>query len=80
MENSRAALAALIFIVAIVGINFVMYAIARGFARGGGQGPLETMMKALSPAGKKKDEEFDELRRTVRDLTEGKKDPPNHPE
>lgn len=71
METSRAALAALIFIVAIAGINLVMYGIARGIARGGKNGPLETLMKALDPARRKKDESFDELRRTVQELKRG---------
>ncbi|MEY2818960.1 MAG: hypothetical protein RL275_2423, partial [Chloroflexota bacterium] len=35
MENSRAAVAAILFIVLIVGINFMMYGIVRGVMRGG---------------------------------------------
>jgi hypothetical protein len=69
MENSRAAIAALLFIVLIVGINVMMYGIVRGIMRGGKNGPFETMMKALNPAGKKRDDEYQELRRSVSELT-----------
>lgn len=65
MENSRAAIAALLFVVLIVGINVVMYGIVRGIMRGGKNGPFETMMKALNPSGKKRDDEYEELRRSV---------------
>lgn len=69
MENSRAALAALFFVVLIVGINLVIYGIVRGIMRGGKNGPFETMMKALDPARKKRDDQFEELRKSVRELT-----------
>ena len=35
MESDSALIAALIFILLIIGANFVMYAIARGSAKGG---------------------------------------------
>lgn len=69
MENSRATLAALLFVVLIVGINVMMYGIVRGIMRGGKNGPFETMMKAINPAGKKRDDEYEELRRSVGQLT-----------
>jgi hypothetical protein len=69
MENSRAAIAALLFIVLIVGINVVMYGIVRGIIRGGKNGLFETMMKAMDPARKKRGDEFEELRRNVQELT-----------
>jgi hypothetical protein len=77
MESNRAEVAALIFIVAVAGINFVMYGIVRGFTRGGKNSPLETMMKAFDPARKKKDEEFDELRRSVKELKREGEDSPD---
>lgn len=70
MENSRAAIAAFLFIVLIVGINIVMYGIVRGIMRGGKNGPLETMMKAMDPTRKKRDDEFEELRRSVQNLNQ----------
>lgn len=69
MENSRAAIAALFFVLLIVGINVMMYGIVRGIMRGGKNGPFETMMKALDPTGKKRDDEYQELRQSVRELT-----------
>ncbi|MBI3166201.1 MAG: hypothetical protein IPG44_03895 [Anaerolineales bacterium] len=69
MENSHAAIAALLFIVLIVGINVMMYGIVRGIMRGGKNGPFETMMRAFDPARKKRDDEFEELRRSVGGLT-----------
>ena len=35
MESNKLAIAALLFILLIIGINFAMYAIARGAAKGG---------------------------------------------
>ncbi|MCZ2127816.1 MAG: hypothetical protein LC099_08620 [Anaerolineales bacterium] len=66
MENSRAAIAALIFIVVIVGVNLVMYAVVRGFARGGKDDPLVKIMQAVS-AKKPEDkaDEMDELRKIM---------------
>jgi hypothetical protein len=37
--------------------------------RGGKNGPFETMMRAFDPARKKRDDEFEELRRSVGGLT-----------
>lgn len=71
MENSRTAIAALLFIILIVGINVMMYGIVRGVMRGGKNGPLETMMKAINPVGKKRDDEYEELRRSVGQLNGG---------
>ena len=69
MENSRAAIAALVFVLLIVGVNVMMYGIVRSIMRGGKNGPFETMMKALDPARKKRDDQFEELRKSVRELT-----------
>ncbi len=75
MENSRATIAALLFILAVVGINFVMYGVVRGLTRGGGKGPLETMMKALNPKQQTKNDDIDELRRTMQELNKDKDNP-----
>ena len=74
MDNSKILLGALIFIVMVVGSNFVMYAIARGATRKGqGSGMLETFAKALNANQTQKPDEMSELRRTLEGL-EGKKD------
>jgi len=69
--ESKTAIAALLFILLIVGINAVMYGIVRGVMRGGKNDPLLNMMKAINPAQKKKDDEMEELRRTVQELRNG---------
>ena len=72
MEISRAGIAALIFILMIVGVNVMMYGIVRGVMRGGKDDPLLKMMKAMNPAQKKKEDEMEELRRTVQELNKEK--------
>lgn len=74
MEENKVLIGALIFIGMVVGANFIMYAIARGAARPGGKGFLETMMKSLNANQGKKSDDMDELHRTVQELKEGKKD------
>ena len=72
LELSKTAIAALIFILMIVGVNVVMYGIVRGVMRGGKDDPLLKMMKAMNPAQKKKEDEMEALRRNVQALNEGK--------
>lgn len=73
MEENKILIGALIFIGMVVGANFIMYAIARGATRTGGKGILETMVKSLNANQKKKNDDMDELRRTLQELNEGKK-------
>lgn len=74
MEENKVLIGALIFIGMVVGANFIMYAIARGAARpGGGKGFLETMVKSLNANQKQKNDDMEELRRTIQELNEGKK-------
>ncbi|MBK6794949.1 MAG: hypothetical protein IPG80_20920 [Anaerolineales bacterium] len=72
MEMSKTAIAALIFILMIAGINAVMYGIVRGVMRGGKDDPLLKMMKAMNPAQQKKEDEMEELHHTVQELSKGK--------
>lgn len=72
MEMSKTAIAALIFILMIVGVNVVMYGIVRGVMRGGKDDPLLKIMKAMNPAQQKKEDEMEELRRNIQALNEGK--------
>lgn len=74
MEENRVLIGALIFIGLVVGSNFVMYAIARGAARPGGKGMLETMIKSLNANQTKKSDDMDELRRTLEELNTGRDD------
>jgi len=73
MENEKAVIGALLFILLIIGANFVMYAIARGAARSNQKGFLETISKSLNTSTQKKDTSMDELRQKIEELEKGKK-------
>jgi hypothetical protein len=74
MEANKAVIGAIIFIVLIVGANFVMYAIARGAARPNQKGLLETMIKSFSRSPQKKGDSMDELRQKMEELKERRGD------
>ena len=74
MEENKALIGALIFIVMIVGANFIMYAIARGATNSKQKSFLETLSRSLNTSPKKKDESMDELRRRMQELEKSKKD------
>ncbi|RJP49427.1 MAG: hypothetical protein C4557_11280 [Anaerolineaceae bacterium] len=76
MDENRIWLGILVFVVLVVGANLVMYAMVRGAFRSGGRGGMETMFKSIQAGRRKKENELDELRRTVQQLDEGRKDPP----
>ena len=80
MEENKVLIGALIFIGMVVGANFIMYAIARGAARPGGKGFLDTMMKSLNANQQKKNDDMEELRRSIQELEQGKKTPHEDPE
>jgi hypothetical protein len=75
MESDRILIGALIFILLIVGSNFVMYAIARGAAKGGDSRWMSALKDSLgkplndSPANKS----MDELRKQLEELGEKKR-------
>lgn len=73
METNKALIGALIFIVLVVGANFIMYAIARGAARSDQKSFLEMLSQSLKTSPKKKEESMDELRRKMQELEEGQK-------
>lgn len=75
MEENKVLIGALIFIVMVVGANFIMYAIVRGATRPGGGGFLETITKSLNANQTKKKDDMEELRHTVQELNKGQKDP-----
>ena len=74
MEANKAVIGALLFLVLIIGANFVMYAIARGAARSNQKSFLETISKSLNTSTQKKDNSMDELRRKMEELEKDKKD------
>lgn len=73
MESDRIVIGALLFILLVIGSNFVMYAIARGAAKGGDSRWMSALKNSLSkplndsPANKS----MDELRKRMEEL--GKK-------
>ena len=74
MESNKAVIGALLFILLVIGANFVMYAIARGAARSNQKSFLETISKSLNTSTQKKDNSMDELRQKIADLEKGKKE------
>ncbi len=73
MESNKAVIGALLFILLVIGANFVMYAIARGAANSKQKGFLETISKSLNTSTRKKDNSMDELRQKIEELEKGKK-------
>ncbi|MDD2922866.1 MAG: hypothetical protein PHQ36_11340 [Anaerolineales bacterium] len=73
MEGNKAVIGALIFIVMVVGANFIMYGIVRGWTRGGNKNFLETIGQSFN-AAKKKEDSMDELRRKLEELEKEKKE------
>jgi uncharacterized protein HemX len=74
MESNKAVIGALLFIVLVIGANFVMFALARGAARSNQKGFLETISKSLSTSTHKKDNSMEELRQKIEELEKGKKE------
>jgi len=73
VESNKAVIGALLFILLVIGANFVMYAIARGAANSKQKGFLETVSKSLNTSTRKKDNSMDELRQKIEELEKGKK-------
>ena len=75
MESNRLIIAALIFILLIIGSNFVMYAIARGAAKGGDSRWMSALRNSLSrPMESPSNKSMDELRNKMKDLEEKRKE------
>ena len=74
METNKAVIGALLFILLIIGANFVMYAIARGAAKSNQKSFLETMSQSLNTSTRKKDSSMDELRQKMEELKKDKKE------
>jgi hypothetical protein len=74
MENERAVIGALFFILLVVGANFVMYGIVRGATRSKGKGFWETFGNAMNASTKKKTDEMQELRKKLEELQKDRKE------
>lgn len=76
MESNKAVIGALLFIILVIGANFVMYAIARGAARSNQKSFLETLGRSFNISSRKKDNSMDELHKKIEELNGGRKDNP----
>ena len=73
MEWNSPAIGLLIIILLIVGANFVMYAIARGAAKGGNSRWMSALKDSLSkPMNTPANKSMDELRKRVEELEKEK--------
>jgi hypothetical protein len=69
MLSENVVAGALIFLLIIVGANFIMYAIARGWAKGGDARWIDSLKQGLSkPLDSQRNRDAEELRRKVEDL------------
>lgn len=74
MESSSAAIGLLIIILLIVGANIVMFAIVRGWAKGGDSRWMSSLKDSLSkPMNTPANKSMEELRKRVEEL-ENKKE------
>lgn len=69
MESGNAVLGAIIFIVLVLGANFVMYVFARNWAKGGDSKWMSALKDGLSkPLQNQSDKSMDELRQKMEEL------------
>ena len=75
MESSRIILGALLFILIVVGSNFIMFIIARNWAKGGDSPWMKALKDSLSKPvnDSTTNKSMDELRKRVDDLEKTKK-------
>ena len=74
MESNRTVIAALLFIFAVVGINYAMFIIARTWAKGGDSRWMSAIRDSLSkPTESSANKSMDELRDKMKALEENKK-------
>ena len=75
MESNRVLLGALIFILIVVGSNFLMFIIARNWAKGGDSPWMAALKKSLSKpvSDSSANKSMEELRKRMEDLEKTKK-------
>ena len=74
MESDRIVIAALLFILLIIGINFAMYIIARNWAKGGDSRWMSALKDSLSKPinDSSSNKSMDELRKQMEELEKNK--------
>ena len=74
MESSRTVIAALLFIIAIVGINYALFIIARTWAKGSDSRWMSALRDTLSkPTESSTNKSMQELRNKIKTLEENKR-------
>jgi hypothetical protein len=75
MESNRVILGALLFILIVLGSNFIMFIVARNWAKGGDSRWMSALKKSLSKpvTDSSANKSMDELRKRVDDLEKTKK-------
>jgi hypothetical protein len=69
MDSGNAVLGAIIFIVLVLGANFVMYVVARNWAKGGASKWMSALKDGLSkPLENQSNKSMDELRQKMEEL------------
>jgi len=75
MESGNPVIGAVIFIVLILGANFIMYAVARGWAKSGDSRWISAFKQGLSkPFDSRANKSMDELRQKMEELQKNKKE------
>ena len=75
MDSNHAVVGLIIFVVLILGANFVMYAIARGWTRHNDARWITALKNSLSkPSDSSMNRSMDELRKQVEELQKQKKE------
>ena len=78
MESGNATIGLLIIILLIVGANFIMYAVVRGWAKGGDSHWMSSLKDSLSkPMNTSANKSMDELRKRVEELEKKKDEDPS---
>lgn len=74
MISDNAIVGALVFIVMILGANFLMYGIARGWSKGGDTRWIDALKQGLTkPTDSQRNRSMDELRQKVDELSKNAK-------
>ncbi len=69
MLSNNALVGALIFVIMILGANFIMYAIARGWAKGGDVRWINALKQGLTkPLESERNKSMEELHRKVKQM------------
>lgn len=74
MVSDNAIIGALIFVLLIVGANFLMYAIARGWSKGGDAHWITALKQGLTrPLDSQRNKSMDDLRQKIEELHKNSK-------